>query len=197
MSKHFNMNNKRNPVVGLALLCPMTIFVSTVTAGERMVDYVSPSILQEQIDVPTNSDSVSRAADAEVQREASSSVLPKAPRNKTMADRLQAFEAEFGIQQKYHDPFKSSVQSAKYTLDKASFHLNEFVGNIEDALTFDYELWNLGGGSAPSKDQAKESSRQFYGPRQAIENARLKTDCDLKPGSRSFFGVRLELPFGD
>jgi hypothetical protein len=194
MAKRFKMTHKCRLLAGLTVFCSATMF-AVVAAADRITDYVSPSLLQEPSDNPANSNCSFRVS--AVQPETAETLLARPRRNNTTAERLQAFDAEFGIQQKYPGWLQSSTQSAKHTLDKASFQLQEFVYNVEEALTFDYELRSLAGGPAASKDESNQSSRQFYGPRQAIENARFKSDVDIKPGGRSFFGVRLELPFGD
>ena len=115
----------------------------------------------------------------------------------TQGERWEKFEAEFGLKEKNPSLFKSSLESAKYRVDKTTFALNEFVQNVENALSFDYGLRPAGGrnGTNTATRGAATSPIPLW---DAVQNARFKSDIDLNvPGGRAFVGVRLVLPIGD
>lgn len=115
----------------------------------------------------------------------------------TQGERWEKFEAEFGLKEKNPSWFKGSLESAKYRVDKTTFALNEFVQNVENALSFDYGLRPASG-----RDGTNTVTRGAAGSPiplwDAVQNARFKSDIDLNvPGGRAFVGVRLVLPIGD
>lgn len=129
--------------------------------------------------------------------EAATAAMTRPKRELTQGERWEKFEAEFGIHEKDPSLIKGSIESAKYRLDRTVFALNEFVQNVEHALSFDYGLRTLGRGSSTS-ESARAVSSSSIPLWDAIENARFKSDIDLDvPGGRAFVGVRLVLPIGD
>jgi hypothetical protein len=118
-------------------------------------------------------------------------------RERTAGDRWEKFESEFGIRQKDPSFVKSSMESAKYSLDKSVFALNEFVQNVEGRLSFDYPLRSLGRPATPN-NSSRPTSNSPIPLWDAVGNAHFKSDIDLDAGrGRAFVGVRLVLPIGD
>ncbi len=167
----------------LAILVGLTLATS-LGAGERLVDYVAPWLLEGTNEVPLRL-SV---------RLTNTEVTVTAPRRETEADRWQRFEAEFGIKQREQSPVLGSIQVAKYQLDKTTFALQETLNKLEESLEFDYGLRDLGLPVSPPKPY-RPSAR--YGLIDALEGARLKSEVDLKLARDSFIGVKLELPIGN
>ena len=89
------------------------------------------------------------------------------------------FEEEFGVRDRSDSMVLSSIQSAKYQLDKTVFALDVFVDQCERAIQMDYDVsrgdFQVGGtGPAPL------SKRVYSDPlRDAWENARLRSDVDV------------------
>jgi hypothetical protein len=162
---------------------------------ELLVEHVSPSILTAP-SASTNSfasmEAVKRISGEEAAR------LMDQPRHRlTEGERWEKFEAEFGLAEKDPSLIKGSLESAKYRLDKTVFEVNDFVQNVENALSFDYGL-------RPALDREGTNTA----PRSAapspiplwdmVQNARFKSDIDLNvPRGQAFVGVRLVLPIGD
>ena len=168
--------------------------VAAATSGTRawaqlMTDYVPPSLLQSKSAAAVTPQSSLARADANV-----CLVTPK--RNpSTSGERWEEFETEFGVTKKSPSMMKGSLESAKYQLDKTTFAMQEFVDNVTDAVSFDYGWQNRPGPKPGSTSAPRQpsSNRVLY----SLENARLKSDIDLKIAGRSFVGVKLVLPIGD
>jgi hypothetical protein len=162
---------------------------------ELLVEHVSPSILAAPI-ASTNSIALLDAANPMDEEEAAH-FMNRPSRKLTEGERWEKFEAEFGLSQKSPSFIKGSVESTKYRLDRTTFILNEFVQNVENALSFDYGLRPAGGpnGTNTIRRGAASSPIPLW---DAVQNARFKSDIDLNvPGGRAFLGVRLVLPIGD
>lgn len=169
---------------GLAILAGLVTLARGLGAGERLVDYVAPSLLEGTNEAPPRL-SV---------RLTNSEVTVTAPRRLTEADRWERFEAEFGIKQREQSLMLGSIQAAKYQLDKTAFALQETLNKIEDTLRFDYGLSDLGLPVSPPKPYRPGAS---YGLVDSLQGARLKSEVDLKLARDSFVGVKLELPLGN
>jgi hypothetical protein len=111
------------------------------------------------------------------------------------ARRWRKFEAEFGIRQKSSSVVKGTLQAAKYNLDQTVFEMDNFVNNLEEALTFEYWL----NSDAQSGDTARNASRSYFSPWYDIwNNTRLKSEVNLNvPTGRAFVGITLQFPFGN
>ena len=156
-----------------------------------LAEHVPLSVLVEP---PASTNSVAAGGiTGSVDGEAATAGMTKPKRELTQGERWEKFEAEFGIHEKDPSLIKGSIESAKYRLDRTVFALNEFVQNVEDALSFDYGLRSLA-----TNESTRAASASPIPLWDAIENARFKSDINLDmPGGRAFVGVRLVLPIGD
>ena len=183
---------------GVAGLFATTTLSAQESKQPLLVEYVPLSALVEtpgsmSTNLATGTASRAGSLDAEAARRA----MKEPHRDLTQGERWEKFEVEYGILQKNSSLVKSSLESAKYRLDKTTFAVNEFVHGVQDAFSFDYELRSLGRGTHTNESTriASSSSIPLW---DAVENARLKSDIDLDvPGGRAFVGVRLVLPIGD
>ncbi len=186
--------------VAAAVICLAALAVVTAARTEEprqrlLAEYVPPSVLAGSL-TPTNSvtgDGIVKTVDGETVVRSM-----EAPyREATAGDRWEQFETEFGIRKKNPSLVKGSLESAKYRLDETVFAANEFVRNVQDKLSFDYELRSLGW-AANSNESSRATSSSSMPLWDAVENAHFKSDIDLNaPGGRAFVGVRLVLPIGD
>jgi hypothetical protein len=156
---------------------------ANLAAADRMVDYVSPSLFE---DPSTTLNRVVFLSATNFQTVATC-LQPDSD-----ADRWERFEMEFGVKQPNDSAALNSLRAAKYQLDKATFTIQEWLNNIEDALRFDYG-WNDLGAPAPKPYRTTSSP----GPVDALLSARLKSDINLKLTGGSFVGVKLVLPLGN
>lgn len=106
------------------------------------------------------------------------------------ADRWEKFEAEFGIQHPSLSAMKSSLQTAKYQLDRTTLAMQEFVDTVTDWLRFDYSLSDAG-----LATRSRVATGNFV--TDSLSQVRLKSDIDLKLGEKVFVGVKLVLPLGN
>ena len=84
---------------------------------------------------------------------------------------------------------RQELMSAKYQLDRTLFGMQEFVKDIQDAVSFDYELRSLGRSQAPN--DCSSASSVPIPLSDSMERARLQSDIDLNTaGGRAFVGVR-------
>jgi hypothetical protein len=164
-------------------------------ASQRpLIDYVSNSLPRESL---SGSNSVS-ASQSSLQTNNDAAVPGvKVPREElTSGDRWEKFETEFGTPKKDPSLIKGSMESAKYQLDRSLFGMQEFVQNVQDAVSFDYELRNLDRSPAPNaRPWASSVPIPMW---DTMERARFQSDIDLNTaGGRAFVGVRLTLPIGN
>lgn len=187
---------KRGVAGAITALAALVVFVpclvcSVWAAGDedpataRLSTYVSPSLVQDQ---PATQPF--RAAAARLSDSADSS-LQSPHRALTSGARWEKFEAEFGLREKNPSMVMGSVESAKYTLDRTTFAVTDF---IEQTLKFDYQLSTLGHSSTPSSSAQRVYSDPIL---DAWQNARFKSDVNMNAATGGpYFGVRLELPLG-
>lgn len=161
----------------------LTATVTNLAAADRLVDYVSPSLLK---DSPAATNSVAHHATTNIP------TVAVRPRPVSAVDRWERFEAEFGIKQRNNSVMLDSLQTAKYQLDKTTFVMQEWIYSIEDTLSFDYGLNDLGLPAA--KPYRPASSTGFV---DTLLSARLKSDINLNLVGASFVGVKLVLPLGN
>ena len=114
----------------------------------------------------------------------------------TSGERWEKFECEFGIPHKNPSPFKASIETAKYRLDRTVFGVQEIVQGFQNAVSFDYGLGNLGRPSSPTNHLVASSVPIPLWD--TMQQARFKSDIDLNMGAgRAFVGVQLVLPIGN
>ena len=183
-----------------AVTCWMLLAVATPARGDDpkhqlLVEFVPPSAFAEPL-ASTNLAGGSGTVSA-IDGEAAFRAIQEPFRKRTAADRWEQFEIEFGIHKRDPSLVKGSLESAKYRLDETVFALNEFVHNMENRLSFDYELRSLGQPANPNESSrtASSSSIPLW---DAVQNAHFKSDIDLDAArGHAFVGVSLVLPIGD
>jgi hypothetical protein len=192
-----NVPHKRNYRRAAVTTCLAWAFFVTLSRAEEpkrelLVEHVPPSIIAASA-APTNFIASIEAAPA-IDGEEPARLMKKPQPRLTEGERWEKFEAEFGLKQKNPSLFKGSLESAKYRVDRTTFALNEFVQNVESALSFDYGLRPVGSTNTTTRGAATSPIPLW----DAVQNARFKSDIDLNvPGGRAFVGVRLVLPIGD
>jgi hypothetical protein len=194
------MPNKRSYRRAGITACLAGAFIAAVAHTQEpkrdlLVEHVPPSILAASA-APTNFIASLEAAPS-IDGEEPARLMKRPPQRLTEGERWEKFEAEFGLKVKNPSMFKGSLESAKYRVDKTTFALNEFVQNVQNALSFDYGLRPAAGreGTNTTSRTAANSPVPLW---DAVQNARFKSDIDLNvPGGRAFVGVRLVLPIGD
>jgi hypothetical protein len=183
--------------------CLAGLFITMIACAQQpkqplLAEHVPTSVLTKAPGSnPTNFTIGTLSTTGALDGEAASRAMKEPKQKLTRGERWEKFEDEYGIHQKNPSLVKGSLESAKYRLDKTTFAVNEFVQDVEDALSFDYELRSLGreARAEDSPRSAAPSSIPFW---DSVENARLKSDIDLDvPRGRAFVGVRLVLPIGD
>jgi hypothetical protein len=164
-------------------------------ASQRpLSEYLSSSLPRESLSV-SNSFRASQSLRGTNNDAAVSGV--RVPRKElTSGDRWEKFEAEFAMPQEDPSLIKGSMESAKYQLDRSLFGVQEFVQNVQDAVSFDYELRNMDRSQGPN---ARRWASSVPIPLwDTMERARFQSDIDLNvAGARAFVGVRLTLPIGN
>jgi hypothetical protein len=114
----------------------------------------------------------------------------------TSGERWEKFETDFGIGPKNPSLIKGSMESAKYQLDHTLFGMQEFVNDVQTAVSFDCQLRTLGNSPSPTRRSAVSLVPIPWWD--TMENARLQSDIDLNmAGGRAFVGVHLMLPLGN
>ena len=157
-------------------------------AADRLVDYVSPSLLQDST-VRTNC-VTARLPVARTQIQAVATL----PRTVGAAERWERFETEYSIKQHSSSLMLGSLQNAKYQLDKTTFTMQEWMNDIEESLRFDYGLKDLGLPVPEPKSYRSTRSRSFV---EALQGVRVKSDINLNVASASYVGVKLVFPLGN
>src|ERR1051326_4681276 len=142
------------PVICLAAILAPRVASAQDASQRLLIEYVSNSLPRESLSrsnsVPVSQSS--RGANDDV-------VVPniRAPRKQsTSGDRWEKFECEFGTPQKDPSLIKGSMESAKYQLDRSLFGMQEFVQNVQSAVSFDCEVRNLG--RSPSSNARPSAS---------------------------------------
>jgi hypothetical protein len=181
-------------VIGLAAIFSAGLARAQDASQRPLIEYVSNSLPRESL---CGSNSVLAGQSAlEATDDAAGSKL-KVPRKElTSGDRWENFQTDFGLHQKNLSLIKGSMESAKYRLDRTLFGMQEFVKNVQTAVSFDYELRNLDRSQAPN---GRPSSSSVPIPLwDTMERARFQSDIDLDmEAGRAFVGVRLTLPLGN
>lgn len=159
-----------------------------------LIEYVSNSLPRESLcgtnSVPTDQPSLGTNDAATVPK-------MRVPRKQlTSGDRWENFETEFGVPQKDPSLIKGSMESAKYQFDRTLFGAQEFVNDVQNAVSFDCELRSLG--RSPSLTDRSSASSVPIPLWDTMERARFQSDIDLNMAAgRAFVGVRLVLPIGN
>ncbi len=107
-------------------------------------------------------------------------------RSPNAAERWEAFEQEFGIDEPHPFPFLRPVERTKYRLDSALFAVDDVLNCIEDALEVE-----ISQGQIHQKTHRIAESPLHRG---MFGNVRLKVD--VKP-LQSYLGVRMIVKFGN
>lgn len=181
--------------VGVSGVCVLPAVGQADAAGRPLLaEYVSPSYT-DQHETATSSLSKGGSKRTNLLTESASRDITGYRPVLTEADRWQKFEEEFGIQSANPDFMSAQIESAKYRLDQAVFTVQEWTGNVESVLAFDY---GVGGPETPGDSRGAprvSDPNPFWN---ALENTRFKSDIDLDPLTlRAFVGVKFVVPFGD
>ena len=158
-------------------------------SAQRMTDYVASSLLATNREVVTSV--VSRLSRVEAD-DYTVAVQHNTP---TAGERWEKFETEFAITNTDPSAVKSTLASAKYQLDKSTFAIQEFANNVADALRFDYGWTDLTGSKPGNTTGVHPPSPNPV--LDSLENARFKSDINLKLVGETYVGVKLVLPFGN
>ena len=169
-------------------LAVVAVVPASLVVADRLVDYVPPSLLQDSSG-KTNSVAVrARATETQI----STMATRRQPDN--AARRWERFESEFSIKQHNDSLVLGSLQSAKYQLDKTTFTMQEWMNNIEESLSFDYSLNDLGLPVSAPKPYRSTHSNSFM---ETVQGARFQSDVNLNVASETYVGVKLVLPLGN
>ena len=168
-----------------ALTLPMA---NLATATDRLVDYVSPSLLGDAADQSHENSLRNSTAGTAI------GTAAKQTRPVSAADRWERFEGEYSVKQLSDSRVLGSLQEAKYQLDKATFTMQEMLLTVEEAFSFDYGWSDLGLPVTSPRSARATNGRTLW---DSVQDARLKSDINLNVASESFVGVRLVLPLGD
>jgi hypothetical protein len=163
-------------------LAGLTLATAKFAAADRLVDYVAPSLLGDTNNVKPRVSATNITATATARRPV------------TSGDRWERFETEFGVKRRNDSPVLDSLQTAKYQLDRTTFAVQELMDTVEQSLSFDYGLHDLGMAVPEPRPYRRSDTINLM---DAIQNARFKSDIDLKLASKSYVGVKLVLPLGD
>jgi hypothetical protein len=151
-----------------------------------LVDYVSPSLLQSNVNSPT-----APMPQKLFPPDATNQTIASPPRRLSAVDRREQFDAEFGIKQKNPSLVMGGIESAKFKLDETVFTAKEFV----DTLHYRGYLKDVVGVSDLDAPRQRYHSDPI---RDAWENTEVRTGIDWNMQSQSaFVGLRLVLPIGD
>jgi len=176
----------------VAILAPRSVQAQDISR-RPFIECVPAGFLHESLS-PTNSVPASRSADATTA--AAISKAQPSGRSSTSGERWEKFEAEFGIGKKDPSVIKASIASAMYELDRSLFGMQEFVHDVQTAVSFDCELRTLGHASSSTRHSMVSSVPIPWWD--TMEKARFQSDIDLNTaGGRAFVGVRLMLPLGN
>ena len=176
-----------------AILAPGSVQAQD-TSRRPFIECVPPGFLHESPPARTNSVPANQSSDG-TNAAAVSKVQPSG-RSSTSGERWEKFEAEFGIGKKDPSVIKASIASAMYELDRSLFGMQEFVHDVQTAVSFDYELRTLGHASSSTRHSMVSSVPIPWWD--TMEKARFQSDIDLNMGGgRAFVGVRLMLPLGN
>jgi hypothetical protein len=163
------------------------------TSRRPLIECVPACFLYESLP-RTNSIPASQSPDGT--NAAAISKVQSLSKPSTSGERWEKFETEFGIGKKDPSMIKASMESAKYRLDRSLFGMQEFVHDVQTAVSFDCELRTLGHMSSSTRHPVASSVPIPWWD--TMEKARFQSDIDLNmTGGRAFVGVRLVLPLGN
>ena len=114
-------------------------------------------------------------------------------RKKNADNRWERFETEFGIEGKRRTGVLGSVQSAKYALDELTFAVDDFTGNVCDALKFEYDGGHVHQITSLDDDERRSSANLWV---TTPRNVRLGADLNLT-GGKPYVGLVVVVPFGN
>lgn len=114
------------------------------------------------------------------------------PRLVKKLTRWDKFEAEFGLYEPPSSPVLGQLADLKYGLDLATYNVEMFTRNLDDALEFRY---NRGKFQRVTTVSSYEP-RKYRGGLLTLDDLRLKMDVKLATG-KPYLGVRVVVPFGD
>jgi hypothetical protein len=176
-----------------AILAPALVQAQEISR-RPLIECMSTCFLHESVpctnSVPANQGSPDGTNAAAVSKVHSSH------RPSTSGERWEKFEAEFGISQKDPSFIRASMETAKYQLDHTLFGMQEFINDVETAVSFDCELRTLGRQPSSARHSAVSSVPIPWWD--TMEKARFQSDIDVNmAGGRAFVGVRLMLPIGN
>jgi len=158
------------------------------------IECVPACFLHESLPPRTNSVPANQSADG-TNAAAVSKVQPSG-KPSTSGERWEKFEAEFGIGKRDPSMIKASMESAMYQLDRSLFGMQEFVHDVETAVSFDCELRTLSHTSSSTRHSVVSLVPIPWWD--TMEKARFQSDIDLNmAGGRAFVGIRLMLPLGN
>jgi hypothetical protein len=181
-------------VICLAAI-PAALFAQVQeTSWRPLIEYVTASPSREP---GHGTNSGSRDQDASVTTNDAAVPNVQAPRKpSTSGERWEKFDAEFGSPFKDPSLIKGSMESAKYRLDRTLFGMQELVQDVQNAVSFDYELRSLShSSSSTNRLTASSVPIPLW---DTLEKARFQSDIDLNMAAgRAFVGVRLVLPVGN
>jgi hypothetical protein len=182
------------PFVCLTAILAANLAQAKGADNQLLIDYVSNSPPRESL-TETNCVSVDRGAAAT--NSDTGTHKAQALRNQpTSGDRWEKFETDFAVSDKDPSLVKGSLESAKYELDRTLFGMQEFVQNVQQAISFDRELRTLGRDVCPVSHSGSASIPMSLWD--SVEQARFKSDFDVNLiGGRAYLGVRLVLPIGN
>jgi hypothetical protein len=156
-----------------------------------MVQAQPPDLMVDYLLVETNAVSPAVMGNLFPSEFACRAVATAPPVANDFSQRLEKFEADFGVKQKDPSLEKSSIESAQYKLDQTVFAAKELVQDFR----YDTYLADLTTGSAASR-----APRRYYSDpvMDSWEHCQIHSgaEWDEKTG-HAFVGVRLVLPFGD
>ena len=114
-------------------------------------------------------------------------------RKKNADNRWERFETEFGIEGKRRTGVLGSVQSAKYALDELTFAVDDFTGNVCDALKFEYDGGHMHQITSLDDDERRSSANLWV---TTPRNVRLGADLNLT-GGKPYVSLIVVVPFGN
>jgi hypothetical protein len=158
------------------------------TQANRLVDYVSPSLLTRSAtpSVPAQADIVR----ARVTKVASGDDVLK-PSVTSSGDRMVRFEQEYGVERESTSAIGRMVQAAKYGLDKICFTVQEASKKLE----YTYDIGSEPPSALGSGTAQPQYSLPVFG---RFGHAQLKSEVSVHDPQtgEAFIGLKLSIPFG-
>ncbi len=158
------------------------------TQVNRLVDYVSPSLLTRSATPSTSAQA--NIVDAPVAEVVSGDDVLK-PSVTSSGDRLVRFEQEYGVERESTSSIGKMIQTAKYGLDKMCFTVQEASKKLE----YTYDIGSEPPSALGSGTAQPQYSLPVFG---RFGLAQLKSEVtvhDPQTGE-AFIGLKLSIPFG-